>query len=490
MRRLNTSEATPAAVTRRGLSLGWRSLPIALALLDGALVYAAFAVSYWIRYTLKLGPQIQASVAFSAYQSLAVLLVSVMLLVLAVKGAYRVRMGTDIVDDITRTVSAATITIGIVVVITTMIQKDVYSRGVIVYLWVSVIVLVALGRTGYRAVQGFFHRRGWGISRVLVVGATHAGMMAMQSMMSRPDLGYQLAGFVYHRTAGQLRDFGRFRALGTVADIPALVESNVIDEIIIALPAAEHEEVWPILALCEKHGMAMKLIPDLFEMSLSRVEVDDIAGIPLLDVREKPLRRVARDVKRLSDIALALVGLILTAPLVGLLMLLIRLESAGPALLRQDRVGAGGRRFTCFKLRTMGHDAEDARATLSALNETSGPLFKIKEDPRRTRLGRRIRSWSLDELPQLINVLRGEMSVVGPRPPLPGEVEMYETWHMRRLEVKPGLTGIWQVSGRSDLPFDEMILMDIFYVDNWSLALDVRILLRTVIPVLGRHGAY
>jgi lipopolysaccharide/colanic/teichoic acid biosynthesis glycosyltransferase len=172
------------------------------------------------------------------------------------------------------------------------------------------------------------------------------------------------------------------------------------------------------------------------------------------------------------------------------LALLIRLESPGSPVLAQDRVGLNGRVFKCFKLRTMRDGAEDDQMALRAHNETQGPIFKMREDPRCTRLGRWIRRWSLDELPQIWNVLLGDMSLVGPRPPLPLEVAEYDADHMRRLEVKPGMTGIWQVSGRSELPFDEMFMMDIYYVDNWSLALDLRILIRTVVAVLGRHGAY
>ncbi|HEX6507492.1 MAG TPA: sugar transferase, partial [Chloroflexota bacterium] len=273
-------------------------------------------------------------------------------------------------------------------------------------------------------------------------------------------------------------------------DVPALTESGTIDEIIIALPASEHEEMWPILNACERTGVGMKLVPDLFEMSLGRVQIDDIAGIPLLDVQERPLRRAARASKRTIDVVLAGALLVLSSPLIGVLGLLIRAESAGPAFLRQRRVGAGGREFTCLKLRTMRVDADDVQASLEAMNESDGPLFKLRSDPRCTPIGKRIRRWSLDEMPQLWNVLVGDMSLVGPRPPLPREVVKYDDRQMRRLEVKPGMTGLWQVSGRSDLSFDEMVMMDIHYVENWSLALDVTILLRTVAAVLARHGAY
>lgn len=483
------AEAQPPSTRNEGRSLR-RFLPLTLALTDGLLIYAAFALAYWVRYSLAVGPLIQQRVSFAAYQPLALLLLGIMMSVLLIKGAYRIRMSTDVVDEIAVIFSAATITVGAIVVITTMLHQDLYSRGVIVYVWVLVIALVALGRAVYRGIQGYCYRRGWGARRVLVVGATDAAKMAMQSMTNRPDLGYHLVGFVDHRAAPHIRDFGRFRALGTVADIPDVIERAAIDEVVIALPASSHEQVWPILSVCEQRGVGLKLIPDLFEMSLSRVQVDDIGGIPLLDVHERPSRRLARLAKRVVDIMIAGTAAILSLPLMLLLMALIRLETPGPALLCQERIGAGGRRFTCFKLRTMHAGAHEQVAALQHLNDTEGPLFKIKQDPRHTRVGRRIRSWSLDELPQLFNVLRGDMSIIGPRPPLQAEVERYEPWHMRRLEVPPGLTGIWQVSGRSDLAFDEMVMMDIYYVDNWSLSLDARILLRTIIAVLARHGAY
>jgi exopolysaccharide biosynthesis polyprenyl glycosylphosphotransferase len=413
-----------------------------------------------------------------------------MIPVLFVKDAYQTRMSSEVVDEFVTVFSAGTITVATVVVINEMLQQYQYSRAVIVYLWLFVILVVGSGRALYRALQGMLHRKGIGVSRVLVVGDSDAGKMVMQSIMNRPDLGFQLAGFVHHQAEARVRDFGRFRALGTVADVPGLIDAGTIDEVVIALPSSEHEQVWPILHLCERRGVDIKLIPDLFELSLSRVHVESVGGIPLLDVRERPLRSLARAVKRVLDLLIGGIGLLLALPVLSVLALLICLESRGPAFLRQDRVGLNGRRFSCFKLRTMRTDAEELRESLDEMNETDGPLFKMRDDPRRTRMGRRIRRLSLDELPQLWNVVKGDMSVVGPRPPLPREVADYDAWHMRRLEVKPGMTGIWQVSGRSDLHFDEMVMMDIYYVDNWSLALDLKIMLRTILPVLARRGAY
>ncbi len=481
-------EVQPRAQARGAFRRRW--FAISLAALDTVLIAVAFVLAYWLRYSLKIGPVIHEQLAFRAYEPLALLLLGIMMPVLAIKGAYRLRMGTEILDEVGTIFSSATITVAAIVVITAMLQQWQYSRGVILYVWILVIVLTVLGRAFYRSAQALCFHRGVGVRRLLVVGATDVGKMVMQSVTQRPDLGYQLVGFVVHRSSPSMRNFGRFQALGTVADIPDLIRSAMIDEIILALPASAHEEVWPVLTLCERKGVGLKLVPDLFELSLGKVQMDDIAGIPLLDVREKPLGRAPRALKRLLDIVVASIVLLLAAPVLAILAILVRIESPGPAFFIQERVGMRGRHFGCRKLRTMRDGADGLQPTLLRLNETGGVTFKMRDDPRVTRAGRWIRRWSLDELPQVLNVLAGEMSLVGPRPPLPHEVAQYEPRHHRRLEVKPGMTGMWQVSGRSNLSFDEMMMMDTYYVDNWSLMLDIKILIRTIMAVLARQGAY
>ncbi len=461
-----------------------------LVLLDAGLVVAAFLLAYWVRYTLQIGPAIKEQVSLGQYEPLILFLVCVMLPLLLLKGAYAWRLGRETVDEVVTSFSTATIAVASMVVVTSMLQKYGYSRGVTVYVWVLLIVLLSLGRTLYRWGQGRLHRRGVGVQRLVIVGATDVGKMVMQSVISRPDLGYALQGFVVERAADAKRDFGRFRSLGTVAQLPDLVGRGGVDQIIVALPAESHDEMAPIVGLCERHGVGLKIVPDLFETSLGRVNVDQIAGIPLLDVKDRPLRRLERGAKRLIDMVVAGMGLVVTLPICAVIALFIRLESGSPVFITQDRVGLGGQVFHCWKFRTMRRNAGELRSVLENLNEVDGPLFKIRNDPRCTPLGRRLRRFSLDELPQLWNVLRGDMSLVGPRPPLPQEVEQYDPRQRRRLLVKPGMTGLWQVSGRSDLHFDEMVMMDVYYASNWSLALDAKILLRTVVAVVRAHGAY
>jgi len=218
--------------------------------------------------------------------------------------------------------------------------------------------------------------------------------------------------------------------------------------------------------------------------------VEDLGGIPMIGVREISISSSARLFKRTMDVVVSLVGLIVLFPLFLLIGLVIRIDSPGSVLFRQIRVGKDEQLFACYKFRSMREGAEQEKEKLLDQNEADGPIFKIRNDPRITPVGRFLRRTSLDELPQLINVLMGQMSLVGPRPAPPSEVQRYQPWHKRRLEVAPGITGMWQVSGRSELTFDEMVLLDLYYIENWSPALDLQILLQTVPKVLLGEGAY
>jgi exopolysaccharide biosynthesis polyprenyl glycosylphosphotransferase len=231
-------------------------------------------------------------------------------------------------------------------------------------------------------------------------------------------------------------------------------------------------------------------VPDLFQLSLTQVDIDDLNGVPLIGTKSVSIKGWNLAVKRAIDVILSGLSLALLSPLMLIIAVLVKLESPGPAVFRQTRIGRGGRKFTVYKFRTMREGAEQEQDALRDLNEAQGALFKIREDPRCTALGKFLRRRSLDELPQLYNVLRGEMSIVGPRPQLAGEVEQYQPWHKKRLETWPGLTGLWQVSGRSDLSFDDMVLLDIYYVENWSLLLDLRIALKTIPTLILGTGAY
>jgi exopolysaccharide biosynthesis polyprenyl glycosylphosphotransferase len=333
------------------------------------------------------------------------------------------------------------------------------------------------------------YRRGLGARRVVVVGATPTGKIVMQNMASCLGRGYQLLGFVEEQAGAPWR-FGRFRCLGTIAELERVLAQQRADELIVALPAASHARTAEIVAHCQRAGVAVKLVPHHLDWRLSRVHIDDVARVPLIEVRAARRGALQLAFKRGLDIVVAALALAAAAPLMAVTALAIRLDSPGPIFFRQERLGQAGRPFTILKFRSMSVDAERRLSLLRDQNEASGPIFKIRNDPRATRVGRVIRTLSIDELPQLWNVLRGEMSLVGPRPPLGSEVAHYEDWHRRRLDVTPGITCLWGVSGRSALDFEEMVMLDLYYLDNWSLGLDLRILLRTALSLLRPSGAY
>jgi len=274
-----------------------------------------------------------------------------------------------------------------------------------------------------------------------------------------------------------------------ISQLPELLRRQVIDEVIFAVSKEELEKLQDAFLRCEEEGVKTRVLLSFFPHVISKVYLERLGEKPLLTFSTTPESESLLLVKRLLDFVLALALLIILSPLFLVLALLIKLTSRGPVLYRQTRCGLGGRQFTLYKLRSMQPDADLRREELEALNEMDGPAFKIRTDPRCTRVGRLMRRFSLDELPQLVNILRGDMSFVGPRPPLPEEVEKYERWQRRRLRMPPGLTCLWALEGRSRLSFRRWMELDLEYIDNWSMALDWKILLKTIPVVLLGRGA-
>jgi exopolysaccharide biosynthesis polyprenyl glycosylphosphotransferase len=374
------------------------------------------------------------------------------------------------------------------------------SRLVFIYLWVCTIILFAVERFAYRRARIWLWRRGINIRHALVVGVGVAGQRIMKDIVERPELGYKLAGYVADSVDGpgssswripvRARNGSGPQRLGNLKDVERIIGQQHLHEVIVALPATHHAQILQIIESCREYGLDFRLVPDLFEMRFNEVRIDALNGVPLIGVKDVALQGFNLYLKRVLDVMLALGGLIVAAIPMLIIALLVKAQSPGPVLFRQKRVGKGGHEFTCYKFRSMYKDAEQRLEDLRHLNEADGPIFKIRNDPRLTPIGRVLRRTSLDELPQMFNILRGDMSWVGPRPPTPEEVEKYSEWHRKRLDVTPGLTGLWQVSGRSDLSFEEMVKLDLYYGENWSLTVDMMIILKTIPAVLRREGAY
>jgi len=460
---------------------------------DIVLINAGMTLAYLIRYRLQWFRDVSYHHPLSNYIPFYILLTLLMVLTLHVEQVYRRWRGRSWLDHVYHIVNAAaraTVVLFAVTFFLDIFRPFQYSRALFLEAGIITAVLLSLGRIVQSYVQSCLFARGIGVSRVIIVGAGEAGRTVMRTIVARPELGYQIVGFVDDNPDKGSTDLGRLRALGPLENLPRLIEEEAVDEVIITLPWMYHRKIVSIMRECERRNVGARIVPDFFQMSLSQVDVDDLGGIPLVGVREIGFGRTARLIKRGMDIAGAVLGLVLCAPLMALIALAIKLDSPGPVIFSQTRVGIGGRPFLIHKFRSMREGAENELEQLRELNEADGPLFKIRDDPRMTRVGRFLRRFSLDELPQLWNVLRGEMSLVGPRPALPTEVSQYMEWHKKRLEVRPGMTGLWQIRGRCLLSFDEGVLLDIYYIENWSLWLDCKILLDTIPRVLFGEGAY
>jgi exopolysaccharide biosynthesis polyprenyl glycosylphosphotransferase len=457
---------------------------------DLVLINLALVGAYWMRYRLRWFDDVDFDAPLSAYVPFALLLSLLLPITFKLDGVYNGRRGQSWFDQMYAIVNATAKGTIVLWAITFAFRPLVYSRLLFGLAAVFIVLLTGLSRLVKGAIEGRLRRRGIGVDRVLIVGGGEVGRAVIRTIVARPELGYQIMGLVDDNPDKGHTDIGRVRGLGGLDKLAEIVDREAVDQVFITLPWMYHRKIMGIVRECQRKRIKARIVPDLFQMSLSQVDVDDLEGIPLIGIRETTIGRWQRALKRVMDVTIAVAGGLLASPLLGLIAAAIKLDSSGPAVFRQLRVGKGGRQFWCYKFRSMREGAEQEQEQLQAYNEADGPLFKMRDDPRRTRVGRWLRRASLDELPQLYNVLRGEMSIVGPRPPLPSEVAQYEAWQMRRMEVAPGITGMWQVSGRSDLTFDEACLLDIYYIENWSPSLDIKIMLRTLPKMLTGDGAY
>ncbi|MBP8131936.1 MAG: sugar transferase [Candidatus Hydrogenedentes bacterium] len=332
---------------------------------------------------------------------------------------------------------------------------------------------------------------GYNFSHVLLVGANNRTLHLVDTLAKHARFGYHIVGILEddEQRLEVLRKHDLAR-VGGFQDLDRILTQHIVDEVHICLPVRSfYETIQSMAHLCVGVGVSVRLVADLFPLRLATSRLHQIEDIPMLSLSTVPESNFQLALKRFMDIAGALAALVLLSPLIIVFAILIRLDSPGPVFFRQERVGRNQRRFRMIKFRSMVPDAERRQADLMELNEADGPVFKIRNDPRVTRVGRFIRKYSIDELPQLFNVLRGEMSLVGPRPLPPNEIE-HQSWNQRRrLSVKPGMTGLWQVSGRSDLSFREWVNLDLKYIDHWSIFLDIYILLKTCYVVIRGHGA-
>jgi exopolysaccharide biosynthesis polyprenyl glycosylphosphotransferase len=333
-------------------------------------------------------------------------------------------------------------------------------------------------------------QRGRNRKAVLVVGTGEQAKRFVEAIQQNFSWGLDIVGFLDAQEANVGKEvFGR-KVLGTFSDIASVLHSRPFDGVIITLSTKRFGEIRDVLNVCEEEGVQVRIISDFLGKIAKRFRADVVYGLPVISIVPVPHDEWRLFIKRLIDIVGSLIGLILLAPLFLTIAIGVKISSSGPALYKWDVLGFNKKPFKTWKFRTMVTNADTLKEQLMPFNEMVGPVFKMKEDPRITRLGKFIRKYSLDELPQLWSVLKGDMSLVGPRPAAADELGRYQSWHRRRLSIKPGLTCIWQVQGRNEINnFDDWVRMDLEYIDNWSLWLDIKILLRTVPAVISGKGA-
>jgi exopolysaccharide biosynthesis polyprenyl glycosylphosphotransferase len=373
-----------------------------------------------------------------------------------------------------------------VAIVTFSFWADVpYSRLWVALSWALALVCTMSTRRFWHWAVGRERQRGRFTFRTAIVGgngeATH-----LANVLRRRNVGFAPVGYI--TVDADSRPDG-LPVLGSIRALRDVVRGQRLDALFVATTAVGANEIAKVQKVARREGAEVHVTANMPELLASRLSVEPLGGVMALSVRPVRLTGAQAAAKRAFDLALGTLALLVTSPIWLVAAGLVASTSRGPVFFKQERVGRDGRRFTLMKFRTMVVDAEAMLVQLRDRNEASGPLFKLRDDPRITRVGKWLRRLSIDELPQLVNVLRGEMSLVGPRPPLQSEVDAYEDWQRDRLEVRPGITGLWQVSGRSDLSFDEYVRLDLFYIENWSLAFDVYILAKTIPAALAAKGA-
>ena len=471
------ARAIALGVLLADLALTALSLPVTWALRQGVLRTALPGL-----FPLPLHPLDQ-------YLLLLLFILPIWGLLLSAAGFYRSHRTLPLGEEIWAAGKVAFGGTTILVLLIFGLRLDFVSRWFLVLFGVLNFLFLTAEKVALRLLSRWVRSRGFNFRTALIVGTGPKAAQFADFLEAHPHWGFRVVGYLDDDNGGEIGLAGRWPCLGTIRNIEAVLGAEVIDEVIFVIEKGKLAEYEDALLVAERHGVRAHVSLDIFPHVLARPVLEELDGIPLLSFTTTPSNPGELAAKRTIDLVLALVLFVVTLPVQILAALAILLLSGTPVFFRQVRCGLNGRHFTLLKFRTMESGAEDRLAEISHLNEMTGPVFKARRDPRLTAAGKLLRRLSIDELPQLWNVIVGDMSLVGPRPPLPDEVSRYEPWQRRRLSMKPGLTCLWQVSGRNELDFDRWMALDLKYIDTWSPLLDLKILLKTVPAVLSGRGA-
>jgi exopolysaccharide biosynthesis polyprenyl glycosylphosphotransferase len=459
---------------------------------DLVLTTVAFVLAWWLRS--HLFPQLLPGLfptelyAFTRYLGILPLVLAIWTGLLLSRDAYSSHRTVRLYDEVLRVARVVVLGTLILAACGWLLRLDFVSRPFLVLFSGINLTLLLAEKLAIRLLARHVRQRGYNYRTLIIVGINPRAREMARVIQDHPYWGLRVLGFVAPNGSDS-ETFAGLPVLGSADELPRVLQDEIVDEVLFVLSRRQLYEFEESFVLCSELGIRAR-VALYFPHIKARLILEELAGTPLLTFTTTPAAPFPMFIKQLLDYAAAAIGLVVLAPLLLAIGAVIKLTSAGPVLFRQTRCGVNGRPFTLFKLRTMFEDAESRLDQVAHLNEVNGPAFKARHDPRVTGIGRFLRRFSIDELPQLVNVLKGDMSLVGPRPPIPSEVARYQHWQRRRLSMKPGLTGLWQVSGRADIDdFNSWIELDLAYIDNWSLWLDLKIILKTIPAVLSTRGA-
>lgn len=454
-----------------------KSTDILVIVLDILITLSAFVIGYSIRSRLDAFGK--PFFGISEYAWILLIFIPTQYLSFAYFGLYGSKKTNAPLSVAVNLVKAFGITALIAASAVFVVKNDTFSRLMFIIFLCTDFALLLIERLAVRAWLVHTIDKSSAGKRVVIVGDADEEKI-LKNLRSNDDFIVNLIGFV---------GIGRSTPLGNISDIYEIVVANTVDEVYFVINGQMNPAVKDAMKICESLGITVKVLLDIFNLKFSKTQLSYAGKLPMLTFHTVSLSEGQLMIKRLMDIVGSCIGLLITGILAIFIAPAIKLDSKGPVFFSQLRVGQNGRKFKIYKFRTMSCDAEARLSELMEKNELKGAVFKMENDPRVTRVGRFLRKTSLDELPQFFNIFKGEMSLVGTRPPTVGEVEEYEMYHRRRLSIKPGLTGNWQVSGRNEITdFEDIYALDISYIDNWSLALDIKILFKTVSAVIFRKG--
>ncbi len=471
----------------------WPAFLAVLVLTDALMVGLAFRVAYALRFEMELGIfQIGAGQGKPFYQAVVAILIPMLLATIAGLGLYNRQHLLGGTEEYELVFRASTYCILLVIIAGFLAPTFIIARGWLVLGWLFTFLFVSLGRFGLRRVVYSLRRRGFFLSRAVIVGANREGVSLAQQLLGWATSGLHVIGFIDKKLLPGAAVWRHLCVLGSVEQLDQIVQEHGVEEVILASSAVSVRD--NLLHIFQRFGVSnqlnLHLSSGLYEIITTGLTVREFAYVPLVGVNKVRLTGVDEAIKLLLDYALTIVGVILIAPLLCLIALVVRLDSPGPVFHRRQVMGVGGKQFGAYKFRTMHLNGDEIIAARPDLRLELARNHKLRNDPRVTRMGRLLRRTSLDELPQLFNVLRREMSLVGPRMIAPEEMEKYDQWGLNLLTVKPGITGLWQVSGRANITYEERVQLDMYYIRNWSLWLDLQLLWQTVPAVVRGTGAY